>query len=403
MKILVTTIQFPFPPTGACQMDRAFGILQLKRLGFEVKVIAKIAEYQSLEEVRKVSIREGIEIIPVSYKFDTKFSKARKLKEYVLRFFRNPLVLDGSASEFDEPEIKKVFQEQVEGWKPDLAWFDTTYTWPLYSMARRHKIPIVVRSLNFEPKYFLEENGYGLINLLRVFPKHWGEKIAVRNSDLVFAITPRETEIYKGFGGKNIVTLPLRALPRFLKKEREVREKERLDVFFMGSTYNVFHMRAAAELILSRIVPLVREKAAGEFFFHILGAKFPDGLKKYLGEDAAYEGYVGNLDLFLQDMDIALVPSLYGAGMQQKIFEPLCRGIPTITSPRGLAGYPFENGKNVLLAGNHKEFAEQLLKCRDIHLREELSRNSLKTCSQLFSQEKLDFMVMSKIKELIKC
>jgi hypothetical protein len=37
----------------------------------------------------------------------------------------------------------------------------------------------------------------------------------------------------------------------------------------------------------------------------------------------------------------SLVPIKGGAGMQSKIFEPLCRGIPLIANSEAIAGYPF--------------------------------------------------------------
>ena len=400
-KILVVTIKFPFPPTGACESDRANGILQLIRLGFDVKVITKIANYQSLKDVQKTLEDLGVEIIPVSYKFDTKASGAQKLKKYILRFFKNPLILDGAASEFDDQELKNVFKIQMENWQPALVWFDCTYTWPLYAIAKSYKTPIITRSPNFEPIHFLEENGYNPINYLRFLPKLIGEIMVVKKSNLIFAITPREARSYEKLGAKNVEVLPLRGLPKCLKKKRNVKDKQKLSVFFMGSTYNVFHMKRALDFILKEILPKINKMATNKFSFHVFGAKLPKKYNGYLKENVVYRGYVENLEDALEDMDIALIPSLCGAGMQQKIFEPLARGIPTITSPRGIAGYSFGNEKNVLLASDADGFVEHLINLQDIYLRKNLSEQALKTSNQLFSQDKLDSIVLSNINKLI--
>jgi spore maturation protein CgeB len=388
---------------GACDSDRANGILQLKRLGFDIKVIAKIAKYQSIEKIHDISKELDIEITPVFYKFDTKFP-IQKLKGYILRFIRNPLVMDGSASEFDEPEIKNIFRKKLEKWKPDLVWFDTTYTWPLWDIARKKNIPLITRSLNFETKYFLEENGYNVINFIRAIPKLFGEIMAVRKSDFIFAINPKEEKIYKHLGAKKVETLPLRGLSTFLQKEREIKEKKPLRMFFMGSGYTVFHMRAAMKFILKEVMPKINKVAPGSFFFHILGKKLPKEFEDYFTDNITYEGFVEpeRFDFLLEQMDIALVPSLYGAGMQQKIFEPLCRGIPTITSPRGLAGYPFKNGRDILLALTPDDFVKQLVKLQDINFRKKISNESLKTCNKLFLQERLDSIIISNIARITK-
>ncbi|XOB42189.1 MAG: glycosyltransferase [Candidatus Nealsonbacteria bacterium] len=400
-KILIVTIKFPFPTIGACESDRINGILRFKNLGFDIKVITKNTRYQPIEKVQEISKNLGIEMTPVSYKFDTKASKIKKLKEYILRFFKNPLILDGAASEFDDPELKDLLETKIKDWQPDIVWFDSTYTWPLYAIAKKYKTPVIARSMNFEPIHFLEENGYNLINYIRFIPKFIGELMAVRKSDLLFTITPREAKTYKKLGAKNVEILPLRGLPKCLKRKRDIKNKQKLNVFYMGSGYSVFHMKAALEFIFKKIVPRIDKIAPNKFSFHVFGAKFPKEYESYLKNNVVYRGYVENLEQALESMDIALIPSLCGAGMQQKIFEPLARGIPTITSPRGIAGYSFENEKNVLLASDADEFVKHLIKLQDIHLRKNLSEQALKTSNQLFSQDKLDSIVLSNINKLI--
>jgi len=400
-KILIVTIKFPFPTIGACESDRINGILRFKNLGFDIKVITRNTSYQPIEKVQEISKNLGIEMTSVSYKFNNKASKIQKLKEYILRFFKNPLILDGAASEFDDSELKNLLETKIKNWQPDLVWFDCTYTWPLYKIVKSYNIPVITRSSNFEAIHFLEEHGYNFVNYIRFIPKFISEMMAIKNSDLIFAITPKEKKIYKGLGAKNVKVLPLRGLPKCLKKERDIRSKSKLNVFFMGSAYSVSHMRKALGFILKEIIPKIDKIAFNKFCFHILGAKLPKEYNSYLKENVVYRGYVENLEKVLEEMDIALIPSLCGAGMQQKIFEPLARGIPTITSPRGIVGYSFENEKNVLLASNANEFVECLIKLQDIRLRKSLSEQALKISNQLFSQDKIDSIILSNINKFI--
>ena len=72
-------------------------------------------------------------------------------------------------------------------------------------------------------------------------------------------------------------------------------------------------------------------------------------------KEVMYEGFVPHVVAFWSGMDIAIAPSLFGAGMQQKVFEPIALGIPTITSRHGLATYPFECGKEVICAETKDE------------------------------------------------
>lgn len=387
-KILIVTPKFPYPATGACEQDRFWGIKDFIRYGFEVRVITKLFGEDKAELAVKIGNDLKIKIFPIQYKFGL-FTKKEKIKNLLFRFL-HPLYLDGAAFEYAEPEIQRVFKEQIEEWNPDFAWFDYTYLWPLYDAAREKKIPIITRSINFEATHFLLEDGITFINLLKSIPKFLTEFIALGKSDLFFSITPKEEKIYKKIDFKKIVrNLPLRGMPHCLKSGRVIKKTETLHIFFMGSTYNVHHNREAAEFILKKLAPELQKRMPDKFIFHILGGKLPKGYDKYFNENVKYEGYVENLESFLDQMDIALIPSLSGAGMQQKIFEPLARGIPTITSPRGLAGYEYKDGEHLFLANDENEFVEKLLNMRDINLRKKLSGNSMKLSAELFSREKI--------------
>jgi hypothetical protein len=397
IKILVVTPRFPFEGKGACEQDRAWGIRRLVELGFEVCVITKSLK-SDLSKVAEAEEFSGARVIPILYTSEKDLSEQQRFSRMLGRL-RNPVFIDGAAYEYTESEIQQVLRGELDHFKPDLVWFDYTYLWPLYKEVRKRRIPIVTRSINFEPIHFLEEDGYKLKNYLKYLPKLASEWLSVRGSNLVFSITPNEEKRYKRWH-KNVANLPLRGLPRVIKESHDIREIRPFHVFFMGSTYNVFHNREALLFVVRDLAPRIEKTNPGEFVFHILGSKVPDFVHKYFNKNVIYDGpkYGEELEKFLSSMDIALIPSLMGAGMQQKIFEPLSRGIPTLTSSRGLAGYPFINGKSVLCADNLQGFAEQLLQMRDKQLRQKLSTSSIELAQEVFSQEVIDSGVSSVMK-----
>ena len=385
-RILVITARFPLPALGACEQDRFEGVKQLKRLGFEIAVVAKIFSFQPKEEIEKFSREFGIPVKTLPY--ENKFS---------LRKILNPLYWDGAAYEYSHKSMKDAVESEVERFRPDLIWVDYTYLWPLYSIFKKREIPIIVRSINFEPSHFLQEDGYSFLNLVKFLSKFAGEMITVKKNDFLFAITPKEERLYRGLGAKNAATLPLRGLAGRLKGGRQIKDAEVLNVFFAGSTYSVSHNRKALELIVKKVAPLAERKKPGKFTFHITGRKFPNELKSYLSEKVIYRGLINDWNSFTDEMDIAIVPSLYGAGMQQKIFEPLCLGIPTVASSRGLAGYPFVNGEHLLLAETPEDFVGSLLMLEDVGLRQKLSKNAYELASQVFSRGASDQIITKAI------
>lgn len=381
-RILLVTPRSPFSKKGACEQDRVYGIESLINMGFDVEVIVK-AFPSGFEKITEESEKLGIKIIPVPYK---------SVKSILKRIW-NPLFWDGAAYEYYDKEIHDIFKTELKNFKPDFVWFDYTYLWPLYRHAKERGIPIITRSINFEPVHFLQEDGVSLLNLVKFFIKFLSELIVVKRSDLIFSITPKEEKIYRRLGAKKVINLPLRGLPHVLRDARSIKDKETLDIFFMGSTYNVRHNREALEFLLRDIAPRVSALAPGKFIFHILGAKVPRDMERYFKDNIVYEGYVEDLDAFLEKMDIAVIPSLFGAGMQQKIFEPLARGIPTIASSRGIAGYSFKDREHLLLADSKQDFTDAILALRNVKLRKEISSNSLMICNGIFTKECIEDII----------
>lgn len=399
-KILVITPKFPYPSYGACELDRAAGIELLIALGYEVYVITKVYAEEYATEALAVAKKLGISIVPVTYKKLT-----GSLGQKIWRSFKRiiqPWFLDGAAYEYSDQEMKQAVKRALDLFRPDLVWFDYTYLWPLYSLIRKRKLPVVTRSINFEPSHFLEEEGRTLWNYCRFLPKILSELIAVRKSDIILAITPVEAGIYKKIGARRVAVLPLRSLPRCLGQDSAVRTRKPLNVFFSGSTYNVAHNRKALEFLLAKVIPLVQSRFPGEFRFHIFGGKMPERFYHYFGSEIIrydhlpYEKFVG----LTKEMDIAAAPSLYGAGMQQKVFEPLARGIPTVTSPRALAGYPFRDRQELLLAATAEEFAGQLGALRDGGLRARLSAQAVSLAEKIFSKQAITHTVLTALQTL---
>src|SRR3989338_4361069 len=224
-KVLIITPRFPLPDIGADEKDRFEGIKQLRRLGFDVRVIAKVFSFQDKEAINRFSVGSGIPVTLLEY--ENKFSIKKLL---------NPFYWDGAAYEYSRKSTKKTVEVILDEWHPDLLWVDYTYLWPLYGLARKRNIPIITRSINFEPSHFLQEDGRSVVNFVKFLPKLASELMAIKKSNFIFSIAPNEARIYKRLGAKNTAVLPLRGLSACLEKRSSVHERETLKIIFMGST-----------------------------------------------------------------------------------------------------------------------------------------------------------------------
>jgi glycosyltransferase involved in cell wall biosynthesis len=331
----VVTPRFPYPEAGADEQDRAGGIRQLQRLGYQVTVVAKCFSWQPLEEIQEVWRKQGVTVVLVVYK------NSEHRAQKIFKKFCSPRLWDGAAAEFFDPEMQGAVAEQLRVCNPVAVWFDYTYLWPLYHLVRQRNIPILVRSHNFEATHFLAESGRTITNYLKSIPKFITEYRTARTVDKLFAISPDEAKKYQSIGARAVDTLPLRSLTNKIGTHTPRTTTEPLNLFFAGSTYNVSHNRRALEFVLQELAPRLEEQFPNAFKIHIFGSKFPADLEKAVVKNVIKRGFVADLDAAMLDMDIALAPSFFGEGMQQKIFEPLARGFPTITNNRGLAGYDF--------------------------------------------------------------
>lgn len=396
LRVLVLTPYLPWPATGACQQDRVAGFEVLKSLGYDVEVIAKMDDHH-ISCVAELQLKTGIPITGVPYRRSQELSICNRFL-WLLRRFSSIFYLDGAAYEYTDPIYKGAVRSVMDRFRPDVVWVDYTYLWAIYPMIRSFGSRIVTRSANFEPLHYLEESGRGLCQYLLYIPKWLGERRTARLSDWMCAITPKEQERYKVLGAERVSVLPLRALPKILAEEAHidppVDNLGRIHLFFSGSTYNVKHNRIALLFLLREIVPILRQRIPNGYVLHILGAKAPKKIvDTYEAQDVVFEGFVDNLEVFLRNMHVAVIPSLAGAGMQQKVFEPLTRGFPVVTHERAIAGYSFQNDSEVLYACSVKDFVDRIVQLRDASLRRLLGHAARAKAAKLFSSQRISLII----------
>jgi glycosyltransferase involved in cell wall biosynthesis len=381
MNILVVTPRSPFTLRGADERDRYQGITDLIRLGHSVSVFTRTFPGDEADILRAKNAL-GISIVSVPYKTYTALDRMR----HVCRFS----LMDGAAAAYADPEVIDTLTRFIDQHSPDIGWIDYTYLTPIFPLFETREIPFVVRSINFEPRHYLYEDGTTPITLIKVLPKLWSEYQSVIHARSIAAITPYEEVLYRRIRARSTYTLPLRDLPNLLREEPVVRRTDTLTLGCIGSNYSISHNRAALEFMVKDVMPILDREAPGTFVLNVTGRKVPKDILALENASIVFRGFVEDMNAFFTDIDIGVSPSLSGAGMQQKIFEPLCRGIPTVTSSRGIGGYAIEEGKEILIANTPRAFADHLLSLRDYEMRADIAEKGLRKAQALFSRETID-------------
>ncbi len=284
------------------------------------------------------------------------------------------------------------FQNHVAMWEPDVILFFCSYGWTMAHFAHQRAIPSVFRSHNYEPSFFWEalslKEQCNPLNWIRYFAKMVGERNAARFSDAIATIPFEDVWRYERWSPNKTITLTLTYPSKSIAEPWVHEHKNPLDVFYLGASYLVsFHLRGVQALI-EDIAPAVARAAPGAFRFHICGSKLPKYLEKQCdGESIVYQGYVPDLDVFLNDMDIGAFPVWTGKVMKGKVFESMCRAFPVVIPENCRAGYPLKDKEEVIMAETNEEFVEAILSLRDDALRRHISEGAVSFAKTHFGRD----------------
>jgi spore maturation protein CgeB len=79
----------------------------------------------------------------------------------------------------------------------------------------------------------------------------------------------------------------------------------------------------------------------------------------------AVTGTVSDIRPYLWKATMAVVPLVYGAGIQNKILEAMGTGTPVITTSKAISALHVHPGKDILVAGTPKTFSSEILRLMD--------------------------------------
>lgn len=97
-------------------------------------------------------------------------------------------------------------------------------------------------------------------------------------------------------------------------------------------------------------------------------------------------GYVDNLEPFYQSAKCLIAPLKSGSGIKIKIIDALARGLPIVTTPIGIEGFPPGYQESIFVTNTPKEFAKAIESItNDDQLWANASKNALNYFNEHFS------------------
>ncbi|MDQ4120880.1 MAG: glycosyltransferase [Acidobacteriota bacterium] len=135
---------------------------------------------------------------------------------------------------------------------------------------------------------------------------------------------------------------------------------ERRDLLFIGG----FGHRPNVDAIfyfVNEIFPLVQERLPG-VKIHIVGSRTPPEITALASETIRVEGFVPDVTPLFETARVFVAPLRFGAGMKGKIGQALSYGLPTVTTEIGAEGMNLKHEEEVLIAGNARKFAAEVVR-----------------------------------------
>jgi len=188
---------------------------------------------------------------------------------------------------------------------------------------------------------------------------------AIQLSDRTILVSSAEEEIIRR---DELPNARLSVIPLSCSISKTAKSfSERKDIAFVGGFLHPPNVDAVLYFV-KEIFPLVKRTLPDCRFF-VIGGNAPEPLQKLANCDVVLTGKVADLSRYFDNCRISVAPLRAGAGMKGKVLTSLAHGLPCVATTVAAEGIGLIHGKDILVASNPLEFAEEIVK---IYTNEEL-------------------------------
>ena len=148
-------------------------------------------------------------------------------------------------------------------------------------------------------------------------------------------------------------------------------------ILFTG-TMNYFPNYDAVIYFCEKIFPIIQRELP-DASFYVVGNNPNKRLLRYANNKIVITGHVADVRPYFADSAVSVCPLRSGSGMQAKNLEAMAMGVPVVTTTRGFQGLEATSGKDLLVADNPEDFANNVIQViKEPEFRQELSENARK-------------------------
>jgi O-antigen biosynthesis protein len=188
------------------------------------------------------------------------------------------------------------------------------------------------------------------------------ELALARAADVTLVVTEEERELLERLEPG----LAVAVVPNANEIARDVPgPEERAGLLFVGGFEHAPNVDAALHLAHAVMPRIWRDLP--DATLTIVGGKAPPEVQALASPGIDVAGWVPDIGPLLRESHVMVAPLRYGAGMKGKVTQSLAAGLPVVTSRVGAEGLDAEDGRELLLADDTKQFADRVvqLHCDD--------------------------------------
>lgn len=347
MNIIFITPELPYPANSGGRIYTWERLKQLKHNNIYLFALKNRDEKVELDELNKICCKVNI------YERKGRYfnSLLNLLKPYpVVSRFNSNMYRD----------INNLINEK----KIDLIIIDIPEV--ILNCPFDNNIPKVLTQHNIEYKVFknISQNSQNILkkiiyNIESIKMKKFEDKLY--KSGIINAYTfiseDEMNEFQKIYTNTKSVCIP----QGYDIKVKDVNKKDNKKIVFTGKMDYEPNVQAV-KWFVKDIFPIIQAEVP-QSKFYIVGKAPTEEVTKLSNKNIIVTGEVKDVQSYLQDANLCVIPLLSGGGVKIKLFEAIGNGNIVVSTSKGIEGTKFKNMEHLIVEDNNVKFAE---KCIDI-------------------------------------
>ncbi|NVO09890.1 MAG: glycosyltransferase family 4 protein [Bacteroidales bacterium] len=389
MNILILANKPPFPAKDGSSLATLNMAKGLAKAGNKVAVLAiSTPKHKCKQEWIPKEIKDLIDIKLIHIN-----TRINPFKGVWNLFFSNfPYNIERFINSNYSTELKNIINSNIY----DIIQLEGLYLVPYISEIQKiTKIPIVYRSHNIEHEIWErisknEKNWIKAKYFSSLSKRILRMEVSISaHVNALVAISQRDEQWFKANGfSKPTISIPMGYTEPELTNSTGLANN---DICYIGSLDWIPNQEGLV-WFLNNVWPKVQNECS-TVSFHIAGRNTPKSIIERLKKEknVIFHGEVDSSTQYLSKFSILVVPILSGSGMRVKIVEGMMLRTAIITTSIGLEGISATNREQVIIADEHKAFAEAIIEL----IRIPVLKNSIAEKARIFATNNFDISILT--------